>query len=648
MKTLKRLPLMLILASFVFMLAGCSYGSTIDTKMVMNADGSGARYMNVAISDSTFSEYVSGTTEDLDNLIASYCPDEMKWEHTNEDGADFYNFTIEYSNIEDYENKVKAILATDEDMTDITVSNSVWANGVYVSENFESTDLLSWLAEAMVNEEMLSASNVNHMFQNGSTSFEYNGSEYDSYSSYITVDEMSYVQINNVDILTEILDGDLFNRSYVFEIQKSDYLGNKNAIDEYMETITPETATGNWTEKDSTYVYAIEAANVTASDISNLDNLIYGTEGESFYVVDDECNYSPFSFEEYFYETINLSNYIVDGCTATNVNVGLKQSDFWDNHKLASIDYMLTDVVEGYEDYDLVDNFRCSDSQDYETGFITQILNPVANVDIKMKKNLFDWERSVAFDFERDLTEEQKNTIIERVNLMLTDANLVGVTTDATAETETTETEVTQIEASEATEVEEVAENDVNPYACLVTTSFTDDGEGTLTFTITQKGTLEEIEANCKLFDANASMEYAKDKTFSKIRKYQTYMEKVDYSAFLVYAQDYLTLNSVVDMNGSEELNQCYQTGCVTNISYVSKFTDVWAVLFWLLVVTAIGNVAYWTYKQGYLNVVLGKAKSTKLPKIEKVSTPKFCGKCGVKLEEDGAKFCPVCGEKCA
>ena len=63
----------------IFLMTGCSAGSTIDTTLVINGDLSGARQMNITISDSVFQEYFTGNIEDFNALMDGACPEGMTW-----------------------------------------------------------------------------------------------------------------------------------------------------------------------------------------------------------------------------------------------------------------------------------------------------------------------------------------------------------------------------------------------------------------------------------------------------------------------------------------------------------------------------------------------------------------------------------------
>ena len=53
-KMRNRLPILCGAVLLMFLLAGCSAGSTIDANLVINKDLSGVRQMNIAISEDVF------------------------------------------------------------------------------------------------------------------------------------------------------------------------------------------------------------------------------------------------------------------------------------------------------------------------------------------------------------------------------------------------------------------------------------------------------------------------------------------------------------------------------------------------------------------------------------------------------------------
>lgn len=266
-KKIRRLAVLLISAMLSMLLTGCAAGATLNTALVLNDDLSGQRIMDVVLDDSSFSEYFSGSYDDLANVIAAGCPDGMAYTYSEDTGAKVYRFTIDFASPQDYQQKTSAILGRDT-AVDISAPNSVWASGFRAREDFSTEDLLAWLKDAVVDQGFVDSSNAGYIFTTGTTSVSYGGQSYDA-SNYISVDLVSYLPLDRIEIATAASDIDTFDRTITYYVPTSSMSQKSDEIHAYLEGLCPSGATGTWITYDNGDAYEIAIAGQTAEGLQS-------------------------------------------------------------------------------------------------------------------------------------------------------------------------------------------------------------------------------------------------------------------------------------------------------------------------------------------------------------------------------------------
>ena len=243
MKKFRRYVSLFVMALLsCLLLTGCSAGSTINTTLTINNDLSGTRVMEVAIDDSVFSESFTGTMQDLNAVIESNCPAELTYTYSEDTGIKTYRFELGFSSVEDYQSKVNTLLGEGYTVS-VQKSDSIWATGVYVNEDFTSEMLLAWLETALVDGGYVSSSDQGNIFGMGTTDVVFGSETYSTYDC-ISIDEIEYQNIDSIDILMEAVDIDSYNPAVYFNIPSSSMTAKGAEIEEFFKTVTPANATG--------------------------------------------------------------------------------------------------------------------------------------------------------------------------------------------------------------------------------------------------------------------------------------------------------------------------------------------------------------------------------------------------------------------
>ncbi len=134
----------------MLMLSGC--GASVTSKTNFNSEGGGTRSISAVISASDAKNLPNGF-EELDILLKQAAPDGITISRTNlENGDAKYQFSIQFGNIEEYNQKISSITGRSHNATWQTNENAFQSN-VEFSEEDCSYELISWAVDAFKNSK---------------------------------------------------------------------------------------------------------------------------------------------------------------------------------------------------------------------------------------------------------------------------------------------------------------------------------------------------------------------------------------------------------------------------------------------------------------------------------------------------------------
>ncbi|WP_026652435.1 zinc ribbon domain-containing protein [Butyrivibrio proteoclasticus] len=718
MKKFRVFLVTVMLCAFAMIATACGSGSSVDTVLDINSDLSGKRTMTIAINGSTFDSYFNGSIDDLSELIKNTCPEELTWSFDSSTGNNVYTFALEFSNPEDYKAKVEKILGYEVTLS-IESPNSVWANGAYVEENFTSQDLLQWLSDAVVAAGYVDSSNASSIFSTGNTSVNFNGISKDT-SSSIYLNEIEYIQLNNITILTDVADIDKFTTEVRIDVPQASMNAKGDEIKAFMDEATPSGA--ELKEDTSSGTGTIFVITCPETDIPGMEAQLNGVFGEgnvSFENDKIEADSTPFIIGLQQIAHINFSNFVAGDGQSVTYRYDLRIPENYEHDMSWSEDV----DHEGY--FTLQSGYASGETVsiyiDFAKTFVISKIDVTSSVGFMGKLS-----KTTVFTVNTEVEEEDVNKIVARfqeeaayaseyLDNVKAERSAKGDAEEAEADTQAAETEdageaasETSEEASEdasdaasseeSTEAEtEEVKNDIG----IKITADTKDGHTVIT--IVQKGNAEELEIGGRyLFGYDNTLNYANEKGFAKISKkcgvedvmnYSTVAPKVSDDFILNYKLKVSGVGSVIDTNAPEtqtvskkghKLEVKYDTTSV-KVTWYGTYIDIFAVLFWLLIVAAIVLVVISILKSGIIGIKkaapvaggqqmaqpmqqpqaqpvqqaapvaqpapVAEAKTEEIKttettqNTEKKITPKFCPGCGKELEEN-AVFCTSCGTK--
>lgn len=233
-KVKSRLAIFAITLLMMLVMAGCSAGSTIDATLMINKDLSGTRQINIAISDNVFDQYFNGSIEELNALIGENCPQGMTWNYSEEGGVKQYNMEIAFTSPEDYWEKVSSILGEEPSQLEIAAPDSVWASGIRIEESFSNKDLLEWMRDLLVDNGYVSSQNADMIFADGTFTVVFNDQIYNT-GSRVHIDQIEYVSIDTIRIMTKVNDLDHYDREVTIQIPRASMDKKGEEIKAYLD-----------------------------------------------------------------------------------------------------------------------------------------------------------------------------------------------------------------------------------------------------------------------------------------------------------------------------------------------------------------------------------------------------------------------------
>ncbi len=146
----------------MFVLSGC--GASVTSKTKFDQEGGGTRTITAVISASDAKNLKNGFDE-LDVLLRDAAPEGITVHRTNLSNGDAqYHFSIQFQNIQDYNNKISAITGTSHNATWYNTTN-VFQSNVEFSEEDCTYELIAWAIDAFKNSDYSAFSNYFRLYE---------------------------------------------------------------------------------------------------------------------------------------------------------------------------------------------------------------------------------------------------------------------------------------------------------------------------------------------------------------------------------------------------------------------------------------------------------------------------------------------------
>ena len=239
--------LAVFLAVLALIMSAC--GAKVETNLGLENSEKGSRTITVSLSLKDNKDYLKGDVNALDASIKKHKPQELDYEGIRTEGDNAQaTFKVNFNSVDEYRTKVSAILRASsfDKEPQILISNSKdgLVQGVEVSENFTSQDLIKWLPEALVTDGLVEAKRKDNVLQSsGKNSVTFEGREIKTTesSNEVQAKDLKDNGFDEVVIAVDKKDGK-YNAKIVFLAKEIMVPDRVRAVDTYLNSVKPEGA----------------------------------------------------------------------------------------------------------------------------------------------------------------------------------------------------------------------------------------------------------------------------------------------------------------------------------------------------------------------------------------------------------------------
>lgn len=285
----------------LFLLSGC--GVELTSEVNIDENFSGTRTMSCTFSSRDFQRYFNGTQEDLDHTIQDACPSQLTYKKKLKDDSWVYTFSLSFSSLDDYQEKVEKILNFAPKIT-WQYGASPFVSGLIYKENFSSTDLMTWLYTALYEKNYVDKDSAEEFMNLKETTISVSGKTYTT-KNKISIDEMKYTPLSSIHMNTETQDDGSLSRKISFYIPQSVLDQNTGKIEAYFKSFDP-----SWSSWKDGKILNISFSAETLTDLSAKTREILHSDSSYGTCSVSSVKGNPFGFQMDYKESLDFSNFI--------------------------------------------------------------------------------------------------------------------------------------------------------------------------------------------------------------------------------------------------------------------------------------------------------------------------------------------------
>ena len=292
----------------VLVLTAC--GSSLDSELTVNDDGSVTRTFTITANIADNREHVTGELADITNTVAENCPSVLTFTDLSTDTDAVYQFTMECDSVDEYEEALTSLLdyngnfsetyGEDFDVLSYSRPDSVFASGVYFYETTGRESYMKWFEDLMIESGYVASSDRSNIFDGGNTTYNIFGEE-GSTGYNVTVNTVVSLQINSINYYTIYNDNNTLSRKIQINIPQASMDAKGDEITEFLEANATSGVTGEWSVEGGVNTYTLIGTNLSVESLNEMMARFYGIDGE--YV---SANYNP---ENVDVNTWNISDF---------------------------------------------------------------------------------------------------------------------------------------------------------------------------------------------------------------------------------------------------------------------------------------------------------------------------------------------------
>lgn len=244
----------------------------------------------------------------LDTIVENNCPSAFSYESKNTDDGYIYVFTLSFENKKDYLAKLAAVLNRQPAVAFGTPESRL-ASGWRITEDFDSTELVSWLQKSI--DEQTEGNKFTVNLKADSNLVNMGGDIRSSSGSTLDVNAVEGLPVNSVSVETTNNKNDKYDRQITISVPQSTYdsLGDE-AESVFADRCDEKAKYKGFTQSGNNQEYRVVYQGITAAELQTFTaNLLDCSE--ELIVYGDETNSStPLAEQLLFEEDINVLSFV--------------------------------------------------------------------------------------------------------------------------------------------------------------------------------------------------------------------------------------------------------------------------------------------------------------------------------------------------
>lgn len=289
MRKLTALITALIIILLSLALTGCDTGFVrVDSTLNINNNFSGSRNITVVFPlDAKIDELKDAVLEE------SPCDDikgaSFEYLGIEEDGY-YFSLNLDFTSKKEYLDEINSLISREADVF-LSRVNSPLTKGIRMSEDFDVSDIVSWIVRLSKNNP--STSKLDFKYTNNAVSI---NNEIFTADSTIDIDNREGLSVNSITVDTTNFKDDKYGRSFVFSFPNETYQSNKNAIEQYFLSNTSSSCSYyGWSSKGQNTEYSVIYEDITLDELEEFTSMLLDTENTEVFYGDRDNSSTPLS-----------------------------------------------------------------------------------------------------------------------------------------------------------------------------------------------------------------------------------------------------------------------------------------------------------------------------------------------------------------
>ncbi|MDD7389173.1 MAG: hypothetical protein PUG60_05845 [Lachnospiraceae bacterium] len=414
MKKHKIVVMIILVCLFLMCLTGCGQKSVdVQTLLTLEQDNTGSRQITVSISKNDFGSFFDGTVDELNQQLETVCPSQLEWSFSAEEEQYSYIFTLYFSSMKDYREKVNKIIGRKVSVS-MEEPDSVFASGVLYQEDFDSIELLGWLGDFLEKEGYLSKGQGMELFSESSAKVSFKGTEYEAEPGQISVDTLVRTPVERIDILSRYRQNKHCDRQVIFTFSSASMSKNGTEIREYMQKNKPEGARITWSDKSEGSLCTVSAMDNTAKQLDEFMKKLFG-KSDSFISVQPQQRVGIFAAASDWSELVDVNDFSYN----QNEKVAVGYYVQWDDGMDVTIRYQNSDETIELSESEIYGGYqKVMEKEILQESLITEVSTTYVIEDIEVDMEFHSTDnlsRSITLVFQAKPDQEDQERIRKRI-----------------------------------------------------------------------------------------------------------------------------------------------------------------------------------------------------------------------------------------